>query len=162
MAGTDGCGARCVFPFSTSYPLPSRSYGVCHVVDAPTGRPLLSQRVIWAEPLPQRAVEGNERFLLWRRDSGLEGAVSKEMIDKGQDTLRTSAALAEFILSLPPPVLSPSEAPPAASVVAIDADTGLIAINCSASSGAICIHEPKALRRVNSHPYIPEVIYLPL
>ena len=30
-------------------------------------------------------------------------AVSKEQIDKGQDTLRTSAALAEFTLSLPPP-----------------------------------------------------------
>ena len=159
-------------------------------------------------------------------------ATSKELKDKAQDTLRTSAALAEFTLTLPSPVLNPSEAPPAASVMAIDAgkawdsnrwtyshiytlhplspplthlhphlhpclyhtafpaptlqyypsilllysspllllpfsppppplfddaDTGLIAINCSASSGAICIHEPKALRRVSNYTLQPDI-----
>ena len=45
--------------------------GVLHVCDAATGRAVFSQRVVWAEPLPTRTLEGSERFLSWRRDSGL-------------------------------------------------------------------------------------------
>ena len=45
--------------------------GVLHVCDAATGRAVFTQRMIWAEPLPTRALEGSDRFLSWRRDSGL-------------------------------------------------------------------------------------------
>ena len=45
--------------------------GMLHVCDAATGRAVLSQRVVWAEPLPTRTLEGSDRFLSWRRDSGL-------------------------------------------------------------------------------------------
>ena len=42
--------------------------GVIHVFDTASGAELCSNRVIWCEPSPTRAVEGYEKFLKWRQD----------------------------------------------------------------------------------------------
>jgi Ca2+-binding EF-hand superfamily protein len=116
--------------------------GVVHVYDLNSERKLYEQRVIWAEPLPTRSVEGNERFNRWRRETGLDlDTNSKELIIKANETLAISMALSEFVLSLPSNTGSNE-------IISIDRETGLVAINNSIPSGSICFHDPVSLRRV--------------
>ena len=128
--------------------------GVIHLFDVETSKLMLNRRIIWAEPPPQRTVEGHEKFLSWRIASGLDfharpgvsEATAVAMLAKAKETVHTSSLLANFVLSLPSAVASSDGL--AATLVAVDSETGLVAVNCSASSGSICIHEPVSLRRI--------------
>jgi serine/threonine protein kinase len=127
--------------------------GVVHVFDVNSSAVMMRRRVIWAEPFPQRAVEGSERFLKWQRTSGLdyceEQGDSQEVVAamraKAEDTHRTSLLLASFVLSLPTRDAVPGVT---SAGIAVDAESGLLAVNCSASSGSICILEPSTLQRI--------------
>ena len=128
--------------------------GMVHLFDVGTSKVVLKRRVIWVEPPPQRSVEGNERFVSWRRDAGLDYLVRPGDSDvivagmhaKAAETINISARLASFVLSLPSANVASGIAD--AALIAVDSETGLIAVNCSASSGSICIHEPVSLRRI--------------
>ena len=62
-----------------------------------------------------------------------EGSAIANLFAKGQETVRASEVLAEFTLSLPP--IPPLPSIPANAVIAIDAESGLLAINCTSTSG---------------------------
>lgn len=116
--------------------------GVVHVFEAQTGSKLYEQRVMWAEPLSARSVEGNERFSKWRKDSGLEhDNNTPDMHLNSIECTRISSLLARFSLSLP-------AAAGSSSVMSIDPVSGLVAVNCSVVSGSICFFEPTALKRI--------------
>ena len=127
--------------------------GVVHVFDVNSSAVMLRRRVIWAEPFPQRAVEGSERFFKWQRTSGLdyceEQGDSQEVVTamraKAEDTQRTSLLLASFVLSLP---TRDAVQGVTSAGIAVDPESGLVAVNCSASSGSICILEPSTLQRI--------------
>ena len=126
--------------------------GVLHLFDVGTSTGINRSRVLWAEPRPLRAVEGGAKLLKWCRSSGANyvsrpGDTEETVSDmqlKGQDLEKTSSQLASFIFSLPVKNSPLSTA----ACVAVDEETGLIAINCSASSGSICILEPFSLQRL--------------
>ena len=128
--------------------------GVIHIFDVETSRIKIKRRIIWTEPPPQRAVEGYETFLKWRKASGLDynaqpgdsDSTMATMLSKARDTIDTSSLLATFVLSLPSADVSSRCL--VAAIVVVDNETGLIAVNCAASSGAICIHEPISFRRI--------------
>lgn len=116
--------------------------GVVYAYDATTNRPLYQQRVIWAEGLPVRAVESNERFQKWRRESCLNvDSESVEAALKASDTISISAQLALLTASLP------TEAG-GGHVLSLDEETGLLVVNACVVSGSLCFHEPTSLRRL--------------
>ena len=143
--------------------------GVVNVMDAQSQRVVAKRRVVWCEPLPLRAMEGYDKFQLWRSVTGMdsereqgggrssEGVAKMQM--KEQETMRVSTTLASFIFALPgthtssSSTSSSSSSSPAHGVsttyIAVDAESGLIAVNCSASSGSITIHEPLTLQRIH-------------
>lgn len=116
--------------------------GVVHVYDAQRGTRMFEQRVMWSEPTPARSVEGNEKFAKWRKDSGLEHDNNNaDMHLNSIECTRISSLMARFALSLP-------AAAGSRSALAVDPVTGLLAVNCSVSSGSICLFEPTSLRRI--------------
>lgn len=116
--------------------------GVAHVYDVQSGNKLFEQRVMWAEPLSARSVEGNDRFSQWRRDSGLEHDNNTPDLHLNSiECTRVSSLLSRFALTLP-------AAAGSASAMCIDSVTGLVAVNCSIVSGSICFFEPTSLKRI--------------
>eukprot|EP01032_Pedospumella_encystans_P012538 gene12538-14500_t len=129
--------------------------GVVTVYDAQSGARLFEQRVMWAEPPSARAVEGNEKFAKWRKDSGLEhDHNTPDMHLNSIECVRVSSLMARFSLSLP-------AAAGATNCMAIDPATGLVAVNCSILSGSICFYEPTSLKRIfrikSPSKFTPEV-----
>lgn len=118
------------------------SDGVIHGYDLLSHELMWQQRVIWSEPLPSRAVEGCEKFYSWRKSSGLDSSLLETDGNsiKVEDVETVSTNLASLVFSLPDEVSS--------SVIAADEETGLIAVNCSIVSGAICFHEPGTMKRL--------------
>ena len=116
--------------------------GTIHVYDTIHERKLFEQRVMWAEPLSGRSVEGNERFAKWRTDSGLEHDDSTaDMHLNSIEVTRISSLLSRFALTLPPSSGSLTS-------LAVDPVSGLVAVNCSIVSGSICLFEPGSLKRI--------------
>lgn len=116
--------------------------GVAHVFETFSGRKLFEQRLIWSEPVPIRAVEGSEKFMSWRKDNFLDSTSnSADATLKAEDTLKLSVLLSEFTLSLPEEIGSNR-------IISVDSDSGVVVVNCSVTSGAICIHDSTSLRRI--------------
>ena len=142
--------------------------GVVHVMDAQSQRVVAKRRVVWCEPQPLRAMEGSDKFQLWRGGTGMDsereqgGGRSSERVAKmqmkEQETMRVSTALASFIFSFSGTQATSASSSSSSSsslahgvsttYIAVDAESGLIAVNCSASSGSIIIHEPLTLQRI--------------
>eukprot|EP01034_Spumella_vulgaris_P024262 gene24262-30582_t len=131
----------CDYTKSVLYAL-NRS-GVVSVYELSSNSLLFEQRVMWAEPAPSRSVEGGERFAKWRKMSGLDATEGvrggdADMHLTSLETQRMAALLSKFSLSLPVET----------QTIAVDSETGLVAVNCSVLSGSIVIFEPVSLRRI--------------
>jgi WD40 repeat protein len=116
----DSSGKR-VFAFSDT--------GVVHVIDIFTNRLLFKQRVIWSESLQSRPIESGSKFYEW-----LENYSDAQLRNEIEPV---SAHMAKFFCS--EPLL--------ASPMAIDADGGLLVVNCSLTK-SVCILDELSLRRI--------------
>ncbi len=113
--------------------------GVVTVYDSTSYNKLFEQRIIWAEPIPTRRVEGNERFDKWRKDSGIgyQGENTDLMI-RANETVSTSSSLSSFMCNLSEKV----------KIMATDDDCSVLAINCALTSDSICFLDPMSLHRI--------------
>lgn len=118
------------------------SNGIAHVFDIGSNQKKFEQRVFWSEPLPIRNVEGTDKFVKWRKDMGLEhDRNSPDLHLNSIEANRISSLMSRFVLSLPP-------ASGSLHSIAVDRETGLVAVNCSIINGTICFLEPLSLRRI--------------
>jgi hypothetical protein len=118
--------------------------GMAHAFEGGSGEPLYSQRLVWAEGVPTRPVEGAERFLRWREDAGLGAdggsAVDAEQLSgKARENMQLSAALTEFALTAPSS---------SGGLLVHDPAAGLVVVNASLVSESICLHDALSLRRI--------------
>ena len=123
----------------------SRTYalcrdGQCSVFDNVTGNVILSQRLLYAEPLLSRSVEGLDKHLKWLVDSGLTspddpGVPSSK--DRYNDMVFISKVLSDFAFTIG-----------ITNVLVLDVESGFVIVNNSLTSSSICIHEPVSLRRI--------------
>jgi WD40 repeat protein len=153
---------QCITDSRQSSVLLVRNDGVVLLYSLALSQKLLEQRVIWAEPLPTRAVEGPDRFLKWRRDCGIDddghgnndtddkdSSNSEFRLQKAKETLSASAALAKFTLALLDFVSAKTEIGLAVrNIVSVDEESGLIVVNQHVASSSISILEPSSLRRL--------------
>jgi Ca2+-binding EF-hand superfamily protein len=94
--------------------------GVVHCSDVETGRKIFTQRVVWGEPLLSRTVEGSEKFVKWQRELSAHPDRCREHT--------TSASLLSQLLFAQPGL---------GNVMSVNHDGGLVAVNCSITSGSI-------------------------
>lgn len=128
--------------YTVKYVYALSSNGIVHVFDIGSNQKKFEQRVFWSEPLPVRNVEGTDKFVKWRKDMGLEhDNNSPDLHLNSIEANRISSLMSRFVLSLPP--ISGS-----LNSIAIDRETGLVAVNCSIINGTICFLEPLSLRRI--------------
>ena len=133
------------------------SDGLVRVLDGPGGRLLYSQRVIWAEAVladsPGKvSVEGNAKHGKWLRDCGFvltasnsgsghsasSAALQAAQAEKRMDTLGLSYLVSLFLTTYVPDY----------QILSADKDTGLVVVNNSVHTHALCIHDQVSLRRV--------------
>ena len=116
--------------------------GVARIFDVLSGSQVFEERLIWCEPLPNKAVEGFEKFYSWRRESGLDYSdKSPEMRLNVIEKKRVSTLLARLGSDLSVAVGSSQQ-------VIVDDETGMIVVDSTIASGSICFYEPIALRRI--------------
>ena len=112
--------------------------GVAYVYDVLSCRKIVEQRVIWAEPMISRTVEGREKFFRWQKDSSITYVNELASNEKAAHVERVSTNLAHYALSFPH----------LGNLISVNGRGGLVALNCSVWSGAICFLDELSLRRV--------------
>lgn len=113
--------------------------GVVHVFDVFSCRKILEQRVIWAEPVISRTVEGRDNFYKWQKDSSITFVRDTSGNEKAADVERLSSNLSKYVLSMPH----------LQNVMSVDGGGGLVAVNCSATTSSICFLDELSLRRIH-------------
>ncbi len=129
------------------------SNGIAYIYETETGSLVFKQRLIWSEPLPTRAVEGGDRFVKWRKDSGLLGYDSEDgygisLTLVAKEALASSVALAEYHSTILKRSAGIHSSFPSPDFLSVDDASGLLIVNCSISSRSLCIHDPISLRRL--------------
>jgi len=117
--------------------------GVLHVYDNNTNDKIFSQRILWAEPLMSRSVEGKDKHIQWLRHSGIpiphdDSSSSSNSSEKFREIILLSKIFSEYSFLINPTT----------NFINVDPDSGFIVVNASIISGSICIHEPSSLRRI--------------
>jgi hypothetical protein len=114
--------------------------GNCCIFDNVTGRVISCQRLLYAEPLLSRSVEGYEKHLRWLLDCGLprpDDQGTAVSIDRYEEMNFLSKVLSDYSISLG-----------ITNILSLDSESGLIVVNSSLVSSSICVHEPTTLRRL--------------
>lgn len=114
--------------------------GNCCIFDNVTGRVISSQRLLYAEPLLSRSVEGLEKHLRWLLDCGLprpDDPGTTVNSDRFEDMNFVSKALSDYSISIG-----------ITNIITLDSESGLVIVNSSLVSSSICVHEPTTLRRL--------------
>jgi hypothetical protein len=114
--------------------------GTACVFENVTGLVSLTQRILYAEPLLSRSIEGHDKYLKWLLDCGLptlneSGSSSKKT--RFEEMIFTSKALSDFCFSMG-----------LCDLMVVDPESGLVVVNCSLISSSICVYEPSSLRRL--------------